>query len=271
MAAAHTEWHSEVLQIITFSRLPDTLMITAGPARSTWDKKYREMTELLSATFVPVLIEVLIAEGKVSRNKLSDADYMYSVLRMNQCIIRRIIGRARLLITIGEDVTETFNIPAAAGRRLSAVLFLATAVEHIVNYFYNEVLSRDMEEDMAEIVTTPFAAKLGWVLLLLAPRTLPPDIVRDLETIIGLKNAVSHRKMMPNGYGSGNDEELDYKIRGLDLTDLLHLASRLHDTLIISAPVRRERVVRRSTQSFDVGMFFMNKYYSVAAVGVFST
>lgn len=229
------------------------------------------MTELLSATFVPVLIEVLIAEGKVSRNKLSDADYMYSVLRMNQCIIRRIIGRARLLITIGEDVTETFNIPAAAGRRLSAVLFLATAVEHIVNYFYNEVLYRDMEEDMAEIVTTPFAAKLGWVLLLLAPRTLPPDIVRDLETIIGLKNAVSHRKMMPNGYGSGNDEELDYKIRGLDLTDLLHLASRLHDTLISSPPVRRERVVRRSTQSFDVGMFFMNKYYSVAAVGAFST
>lgn len=245
-------------------------MITTGLTRSTWDKKYRELTELLSATFVPVLIEVLIAEGKVSRRKLSDADYMYSVVQMNQCIIRRIIGRARLLIAIGDDVTDTFNIPAAAGRRLSAVLFLATAVEHIVNYFYNEVLSRDMEEDMADIVTTPFATKLGWVVLLLAPRTLPRDIVSDLETIIRLKNAISSRKMMQNVCNSGNNDELDRKIKTLDLTDLLQLASRLHDALIVqNQPSRRERVVRRSCQPFDMGLFSIGKYYAAASMGAF--
>jgi hypothetical protein len=245
-------------------------MITTGPARSTWDKKYREMTELLSATFVPVLTEVLIAEGTVSRRKLSDPDYMYFVLQTNQCIIRRIIGRARLLITIGDDVTETFNISAAAGRQLAAVLFLATAVEHIINYFYNDVLSQDMEEDRASIVSTPFAEKLGWVLLMLTPRVLPQDVVRDLETIIRLKNAISSRKMMQNSGRPGSNDELDSKIKSLDLTDMLQLASRMHDVLIVqSQMVRRERIMRRSCQSFDMGLFSASKYYAAASVASF--
>lgn len=228
-----------------------------------WDKKYKELTELLSATFVPVLIEILIAERQVSRSKMLNSDYMHSVLQLNQCLIRRIIGRARLLIAVGDDVTDVFHLPVAAGRRLSAVLFLATAIEHVVNYLYNDLLSRE-DEDPAEIITTPFIDKLNWVLLLLSPCTLPEDLLQQIRMVVELKNTVACRKVVPFGQSAGAADELERRIKALDLTSLLHLPARLHEVVMSGADSRRERVVRRFGQSLDLGMFLSRKYYPVA-------
>ena len=137
---------------------------------------------------------------------------------------------------IHEDFAESAEDAIAADRPEVAVVLVATAVEHILNEFYREVLApRLSDEVITEVLRSKLHVKLGWLMTLAVGRSIPSGLGNRIKRLADLRNAFVHHKCVPfklgNPVGESYYHRLVKQVRDLGLESLHSIPRDLQNEL----------------------------------------
>ena len=108
------------------------------------DKIFAENPELqeqgseLVYHIMPTIIESLLLSGVIDRTRIEDPQYIWSVVIENLDVVDALTHSKR----IDDQLLETASEAAKTNKIPIAIILTATAIEHIVNIFYRDILER---------------------------------------------------------------------------------------------------------------------------------
>ncbi|PZO39865.1 MAG: hypothetical protein DCF19_13345 [Pseudanabaena frigida] len=154
--------------------------------------------EVLNRIFLPIL-KFAISSGLININRLSEADYIFSVMLDN---INSITERIVSFDKVNDDFLSSAHDAIAANRLEVAVILLATWVENRLNLFYSETLIIDHNFDFNEskkvIATNNLDNKVGFLFTLVSKLEMDSDLRKRILSLADLRNQIVHNKAQPN-------------------------------------------------------------------------
>jgi hypothetical protein len=159
-------------------------------------EEFARFARSFSLALLPSVLATLLEEGKIAEDRLDEPGYLKSILAANPEIFQ---GLA-LCEKIYDDFTDFARIALEEGRTSVAVVLVATAMEHILNWFYRDVLESEgglTSKEATEVIRSNINTKIGWLLILVTRYELPDDIRSKLAKIFDLRNSLVHYKIEP--------------------------------------------------------------------------
>jgi len=186
------------------------------------------------------IIRVLLAKNLIDKDKLTEKEYVFQVIKTNQ----EIFDEVNILLRLHDDFVESAREALAVNRPEVAVVLIATAIEQITNLFYREVLEEDRrftQDEITEIIrTTNINAKISWLLGLVADfvlDVLPEDsLQKDILKLMELRNQIVHYKAVPLLISKGQPSEFPIKqrIREYGYEKMLEIPNQLSESLDVA-------------------------------------
>jgi hypothetical protein len=138
---------------------------------------------------------------------------------------------------VDDQFIESAQEAVTANRPAVAVVLIATAIEHILNMFYREVLETKSDlstEDTTNVLRSTFHTKLGWLMLLATKHNLSEELRRRIMQVTELRNAFVHYKapiaslddLKQSGY-----DALVQQVEAIGLENMLRIPEQLETEL----------------------------------------
>jgi predicted RNA-binding protein with RPS1 domain len=190
--------------------------------------------------FLPTQIERLLDRKLIDKKRLSDTSYVLGVLEDHPAIFEELTTIPR----IEHEFVEAAQDAIAAGRRMVAVVLIATAIEQKLNVFLRHALEAEKRLDSKEateaIRALQLKDKLGWLFALLAHHRFRDDLKKQILELAELRNLIVHFKGTPVPLDSLDEEATpDNRVKQLDMTELLELVFWLEAHLIYALAQKR--------------------------------
>jgi hypothetical protein len=179
--------------------------------------------EYFFAVILPHLLRVLIARGHVTRDMLGDAKRLDAILRKHSRLASESFSVVVALEKMfAEDAFDLWD----RGRKYSAVVLFATAVEQALNGYYRLAFLASSglsnQEITAIIRTQNLDAKLTWLSRLATNTPFPKALGRRLRAFSEIRNSIVHYKAVPGhpDRGDDSDDAIKRKLRQLGRVSL---------------------------------------------------
>lgn len=142
---------------------------------------------------MPHLIYYLLQSKKAEPNKIFDVDYLHTLWKSGA--IADAVYHVSPIDILGEEFIDSARDALNKDRRLTAVILIATAIEHKINVFYRFSLSTKLPEHMVtDIIRSSFYAKSNWLMLLTNEVEIPEDLNKRLRLLMETRNSIVHYK-----------------------------------------------------------------------------
>lgn len=187
--------------------------------------------DILESTMYPILLKML-KNNLIDLEKANDGMYLWGVIQEKMPEIT-----PEIFILLHKDFLEVAKYCVENGKHPTAIILVATAIEHVTNIFYRSLLSHKglLDAQITEIVRrNNIEAKLGWLLTVTCNATLPDDLLNNIKEIIELRNALVHYKAIPEKMDveSGSWENIKPKVDKIDYEQLLDIPDELDYALM---------------------------------------
>jgi hypothetical protein len=186
---------------------------------------------------LPSLLRFAINSGLINTNRLSEADYIMSVIRDNSSLILENFA-------IFDDVNNDFLLSAHdaidSNRLEVAVILLATWVENRLNLFYSEVLLTEHKFDFNDskkvISTNNLDNKIGFLFTLVSKLEMDSNLRKRLLSLADLRNQIVHNKAQPdlaNGkiVIAGSHSKIREQVKQINFAEIFETVEWLSKTL----------------------------------------
>lgn len=190
---------------------------------STEDLK-ETVSKIMMEKFLPGLIRMLIVDGTLDASRLSEVDYIFSVVEANS----ELAAKLKYFVSIDDDFLESARDAIAANRPEVALVLIATVVEHQLNMFYREALSECNgqldEDDITRVIkSSQLADKTGWLFKFVLEDELDNRLQNKLRNLAELRNQIVHYKAIPQSMDDehgGSRNQIRIKISGLNFDEI---------------------------------------------------
>jgi hypothetical protein len=196
----------------------------------------REDSRVVLEGVLPFMICALLVEGLLDTGRLSDLDYVWSVLLKEQHSLLDVMGDVGGGLHHG--LVRSARDLLGANKPEAAVILLATATEHRLNIFYRLSLGLKglSDEQITEIIrTTNLNAKTGWLLFLVAQYELSESLRKQVSELIEIRNQLVHFKAVPSknldDEVSGSHNLVKHRIGNLKPDELVRIPDDLDEAL----------------------------------------
>ncbi len=138
--------------------------------------EYRKIVE----TFLPSIIEILLRRGKLDTNRLDDRNYIHDIIRQNPEIFESLTWTT----AIDDQFLASAREAISANRPVVAIVLVATAIEHRVNFFYRNVLEVHTglsKQEATEIIRSNINIKIGWLMSVVTGYELSNDLKSKIK------------------------------------------------------------------------------------------
>lgn len=184
----------------------------------------------------PSLLRSAINSGLISTDRLSEADYIMSVMRDN----------IDLLFDDGaihEDVNNDFLLSAHdaidSNRLEVAVVLLATWVENRLNLFYSQALIEHefgLNDSKKVISTNNLDNKVGVLFTLVSKLEMDSDLRKRILSLADLRNQIVHNKAQPeiiNGkiVSASSNTKIREQVEQINFAEIFETVEWLSKTL----------------------------------------
>jgi hypothetical protein len=194
----------------------------------------KEVKSILKDHFLPALIRILIAKKILDVNRLSEGDYILSVIKENT----EFIDDIRFIVSIDEDFIESARDAIAIHRPEVAIVLIATVIEHQLNILYREALSEheNLDDDSTTkiIRNNTLSDKISWLFNLVLRDKMDHDLQKELLNLAELRNQIVHYKAVPENIdddNSGSHNMIRIKIEKLNFEEIFTTLARLSRTI----------------------------------------
>jgi hypothetical protein len=182
---------------------------------------------------VLVVLREMFSRGIIDSERVDDIDYLRSVILEN---FDEIVPDVEMLTAIHNNFLDVAEYAIDADKPAVAVVLVATAIEHILNLHYRDLLMRkgmDQKEVKSVIRSTRMEAKTGWLMALAGFPPLPTDLRKRILDLATLRNCIVHYKAKPTRLGSFEEgwDRLKQQLEDLDLDDVLDIPDELEQVL----------------------------------------
>jgi hypothetical protein len=206
--------------------LADMLGITAEELRDRHQMIVEQIT-------YPVILKML--DNKlIDPKKSNDRVYLWGVVHNN---LRDILKPGfEVTIVIHNEFIEIAKYCLEIQKYTTALVLIATALEHVINLYYRNLLSDKglPERQITDIIKkSNVDAKLGWMLLITSNTTIPTDLHKDITKIFELRNAIVHHKYVPEKMDveEGSWGDIEPGIKKLDFSKFIEIPEELDEIL----------------------------------------
>lgn len=189
--------------------------------------------EILHAAF-PSLLRIAINSGLISTDRLSEANYIISVMRDN---IDLIFDDWAIHDNVNNDFLLSAHDAIAANRLEIAVILLATWVENRLNLFYSEALIEhefDFNDSKKVISTNNLDNKVGVLFTLVSKLEMDSNSRKTILSLADLRNQIVHNKAQPelaNGKIASSHTKIREQVKQINFAEIFETVEWLSKTL----------------------------------------
>jgi len=198
----------------------------------------KDVRKIFAEKLLPVLIRKLIIAGMLDTAKLSEADYILSVVKSHPEFVKDLA----FIVSIDDDFLESARDAIAVNRPEVAIILIATIVEHQLNMFYREALNEHDgldDESITKIIrSNSLSDKTSWLFKLVLRDEMDGNLQRKLLNLSELRNQIVHYKAAPENIDdqdSGSHNLIRAKVNELNFDEifgtLTWLSTVLEDAL----------------------------------------
>ncbi len=206
-------------------------------------KMILQAVQVLLERIFPLLIQQLLTQGKLDKERLNDLDYVRSIVFENSDLIESL----KIGYIIDEDFINSAHEAIEADRKSVAIVLVATAIEHKLNAFYRSVLETYFglsNKETTEAIRSSFHTKLGWLMTLVSGSPISEELNKKIKKVIELRNGFVHYKVT-----SYSQDDFDSENTGYDR--LLQEVKRIGTENILELPNTLETFLREVEFEMD--------------------
>ena len=194
------------------------------------------MEEIFKKYMLPTLVRNLIIAGMLDTNKLSDKEYIWSVIREHP----EFVNNFGISIRIEDSFLQSARDAIALDRPEVAIVLLATFIEHKLNIFYRDTYFESKSDlDNNEITNiirrNNIYQKTGSLFSNVLQRKMDSDLQKSIRRVADLRNQVVHYKVEPSesldDENTGSHNKILKELENLDFDEIFETIERLSDVL----------------------------------------
>lgn len=194
------------------------------------------MEEIFKKYMLPTLVRNLIIAGMLDTNKLSDKEYIWSVIREHP----EFVNNFGVSIRIEDSFLQSARDAIALDRPEVAIVLLATFIEHKLNIFYRDTYFESKSDlDNNEITNiirrNNIYQKTGSLFSNVLQRKMDSDLQKSIRRVADLRNQVVHYKVEPSesldDENTGSHNKILKELENLDFDEIFETIERLSDVL----------------------------------------
>ena len=194
------------------------------------------MEEIFKKYMLPTLVRNLIIAGMLDTNKLSDKEYIWSVIREHP----EFVNNFGVSIRIEDSFLQSARDAIALDRPEVAIVLLATFIEHKLNIFYRDTYYETKSDlDNNEITNiirrNNIYQKTGSLFSNVLQRKTDSDLQKSILRVADLRNQVVHYKVEPSesldDENTGSHNKILKELENLDFDEIFETIERLSDVL----------------------------------------
>lgn len=196
--------------------------------------EFKEMSIRIFKAIIPGLIQELLANELLDRDRVNDKEYVMTTLLEN-C---KKIKLPNIQVATYKTLRETLKCEIVAGREESAIIIAGVCIEHLLNHFYQDILPFKYDMNNKEVASAlnslKIEDKIGWFLNITTNNEVPNDLKGKIVSINKIRNKVVHYKAIPEDLyidGSGSYNEIKKKLESLNLEQLIKITVELEKFL----------------------------------------
>lgn len=185
--------------------------------------------------FFPVFISNLLRNGLLDKSRLNDKDYIYHVALENLDIVDDL----RIQVIDYHVFIEGLKSEISHSRYKTAIVLGGTCIEHIMNYFYQDLLSSVLGLEQSEINKAismiKLPDKIGWFYKVTTKSNLPDKLVERILEIVSIRNKIVHYQAVPaiGELRTGSHMKLNDIINAFDVASISDTINKLESELNI--------------------------------------
>ncbi len=186
---------------------------------------------------LPNLVRHLIVDGLLDTNRLSDKNYIASVIRFHS---KELIDDLPINVVIEDEFLESARDAIAADRPAVAIVMIATSIEHKLNIFYRNAFIENESNLDNNVITNiirsnSLSDKTGWLFSFVLHRKMDSDLQKTILELAELRNQIVHYKAIPakniDDESSGSHNAILKKLENLNFDEVFKTVERLSDAL----------------------------------------
>jgi hypothetical protein len=200
-------------------------------------KRQRDAMFFASNLIIPHIIRAMLEHGIIDLDRYREPQYILDLLK-DDSIIGDVLPLIETTVLIHNEFIEMAKLAFENNKKASALVLVATSIEHQFNSFYREILkSKNIDNKVITdiIKTSNFNSKLSWLIKLSSGTNIPDDLSKRIRNIIELRNAIVHYKAKPGKFlelfENSSYKELNDSINKLDFNDVFKMSEDISDFL----------------------------------------
>jgi len=187
----------------------------------------------LPRALVLLVLREMVSRGLIDPGRIDEPEYLWPTILTHH---NEIVPDIEMQVAIHDYFLDVAKYAIDTEQPAVAVVLVATAIEHILNLHYRDLLTRkglDEKEIKAVIRGCSMEAKTGWLMALVGLPPLANDLKKRIARVVELRNCVVHYKAQPTRLGAfeGGWDRLKQRLDELDYDDLLDLPDDLEDVM----------------------------------------
>jgi hypothetical protein len=188
----------------------------------------------ISHAAFPSLLRIAINSELIDINRLSEADYIISVMRDN---FNLIIENLAIHDNVNNDFLLSAHDAISANRLEVAVILLATWVENRLNLFYSEALLEHefgFDDSKKLISTNNLDNKVGSLFTLVSKLEMDSNLRKRILSLADLRNQIVHNKAKPelaNGKSASSRTKIREQVKQINFAEVFETIEWLSKTL----------------------------------------
>jgi len=189
--------------------------------------------DILESFMYPIVLRML-KNNLIDLGKTQDRIYLWGVVKEN---VREMAYGVEIFTVLHQDFIDVAEYCIENGKEHTAIILIATSIEHIMNMFYRNLLPYKgvSETQITDIVKkSNLDAKLGWLMNVTSNASLPDNLLAQIREVSELRNAIVHYKAIPDKLDIefGSWENIKDRIDKMDYDDLVGLPYELEHALM---------------------------------------
>ncbi|MCA9994930.1 MAG: hypothetical protein KDE56_04245 [Anaerolineales bacterium] len=182
---------------------------------------------------MPIILKEMLSRDLVDLDKREDRFYLWTIVKENAL---NILPGLERLTYIHDEFVSVAQYAIENEKHYTAIILIATAIEHSLNLFYRELLTLKglSAQEITQIIrSNNIQAKTNWLLSLIGQFTIPDDMKKSINDIIELRNALVHYKAVPTkiDVADGSWEMIRNKLKQMDIKKLMIVPDELDELL----------------------------------------
>jgi hypothetical protein len=170
------------------------------------------------------ILQTLISKQLLDPERINDKDYILLKIKENTHFIEEM----RIQVILFDDFRKSLKSELSQNRPMTAVILTAICIEHIINVFYQDLLSVKYNLEKNDITralsTLKIPDKTGWFLSITTNSQITQELRQKIQQINSLRNKIVHYEATPTNIDK-DDGTYDYIKKSLSTVHLDELES----------------------------------------------